>query len=626
MTEKRHIKRTDRKSICLFGLAIVCALSGQLLAQQPQDKSDKPDLPETEVDSLESCESCGSQTIVISASRTEQEQFTVDRSVDLVGRKKLEELQVRSLPEAVDEVTGVYLQQTNRGSGSPFIRGLVGPQNLILVDGVRFNTSTLRTGPNQYLALIDPFALSRIEIVRGPSSVLYGNGAMGGVIHAISLDPKKTSESFSLGGRAMARMSTADYTRAGTIQLAPATGDLALLVGGSVNSYDTLRAGGGADQPISDYFTGYWHLKAKYAPESKWSLTGAYFGATLRDSGRADQAAKADLRFYDNDDHLAYLRFHWNGEDTFRRVQATLAFHRVSEQINRFGCVKNEFGLVDDLGACFELAEDQIVRKRSYNDVVNVIGGDANVGMDFWSRRIRLNAGLEVYQEFISSELHNASEANGFQLEKQARGNYSDGSEYRSLGLFLHGNATIWDFGTEIGSLCLTGGTRFSNFSAFAPDVPDIGDVNYTYNGVVGSAGVQFLRRGVFNVYASFIQGFRAPNLQETTVVGDTGQKFNIPNPDLKPEQSNTVEIGTKLNIGPIEASLAIYYSVIEDVIVWQSTTYNGQTEIEGKSVVHLVNSSAGIYQGVEASVAAHYWRFTLFGSLTWTQGDIEMP
>ncbi|MBW1872580.1 MAG: hypothetical protein JRJ19_10970, partial [Deltaproteobacteria bacterium] len=115
MTEKRHIKRTDRKSICLFGLAIVCALSGQLLAQQPQDKSDKPDLPETEVDSLESCESCGSQTIVISASRTEQEQFTVDRSVDLVGRKKLEELQVRSLPEAVDEVTGVYLQQTNRG-------------------------------------------------------------------------------------------------------------------------------------------------------------------------------------------------------------------------------------------------------------------------------------------------------------------------------------------------------------------------------------------------------------------------------------------------------------------------------------------------------------------------------
>jgi len=57
---------------------------------------------------------------------------------------------------------------------------------LILVNGVRLNNSTFRFGPNQYLATIDPSSIDRIEVVRGPGSVLYGSDALGGVINIIT--------------------------------------------------------------------------------------------------------------------------------------------------------------------------------------------------------------------------------------------------------------------------------------------------------------------------------------------------------------------------------------------------------------------------------------------------------
>ena len=63
------------------------------------------------------------------------------------------------------------------------------------------------------------------------------------------------------------------------------------------------------------------------------------------------------------------------------------------------------------------------------------------------------------------------------------------------------------------------------------------------------------------NVYTSFAQGFRAPNLQESTVLGDTGSKFEIPNPDLRPERADTIELGTRLGFGNLSFSGALFVS-----------------------------------------------------------------
>lgn len=564
------------------------------------------------------------QTVVVTASRSEQERFESERSVELVGREKLEEAQTRSVPEAMEDVAGIHLQQTNRGSGTPFIRGLSGPQNLILVDGVRFNTSTFRTGPSQYLALLDPYSLSKIEVVRGPSSVLYGNGAMGGVIQLFTFNPQVGHGDWDVHGRAQGKFSSADLSSGFALQVSPTYSDQALMIGAHFDRFGPLWAGGGAKQPMSDYSVGYWQAKFLRVGGSGWKLTGAYLGSALRDTGRTDQAGIGDLRFYDNDDHLAYLSFQWRNSGTLRKIKATISFHRLDERIRRFSCQKSADGTVSDLRACFELQENQLTRKHRYHDTVDMLGADVNGELSLWSDRIRINTGAEFYQEFIGSGLKVADAADGFVYVEQPRGNYSDDSTYRTLGVFLRAGVLIHDFGLEVGRLRVVGGARFSHFAAFAPDVPDLGDVEYEYNGVVGAAGLQWLRPGIYNLYFTFVQGFRAPNLQETTQMGDTGMKFNIPNRDLRPEKSNTFELGGRANLGPLEISAAGFYSLGTDAIQWEATSYNGLTEIDGKPVTHLVNATRGEYLGVEGGLALRFWRMKASAGLAWIRGDVE--
>ena len=80
----------------------------------------------------------------------------------------------------------MLVQKTSYGHGSPFIRGFTGRQNLLLVDGVRFNNSTFRGGPVQYWNTLDSLSLDHFELIRSQGSVLYGSDAAGGTLNAFT--------------------------------------------------------------------------------------------------------------------------------------------------------------------------------------------------------------------------------------------------------------------------------------------------------------------------------------------------------------------------------------------------------------------------------------------------------
>ena len=119
--------------------------------------------------------------IVITPSRGAAEYpFDVPESVSLVDRRDIESRPHQIVPQLLKEEPGVLVQQTTAAQGSPFLRGLTGQQVVQLVDGVRLNTSVLRSGPSQYLGWIDSAFVDRLEVVRGPASVQYGSDALGG--------------------------------------------------------------------------------------------------------------------------------------------------------------------------------------------------------------------------------------------------------------------------------------------------------------------------------------------------------------------------------------------------------------------------------------------------------------
>ena len=131
------------------------------------------------------------------------------------------------------------------------LRGLVGNQVLYLVDGVPMNNGTYRDGPGQYFATIDPELVERVEIVRGPASVLYGSDAQGGIVNVLTRStPSTGTRSLYLAGN----YSSADHGFRGRASLGFAGSTWRLGLGGSVVSTGDLRAGGDVGKQVPTGF------------------------------------------------------------------------------------------------------------------------------------------------------------------------------------------------------------------------------------------------------------------------------------------------------------------------------------------------------------------------------------
>jgi len=101
-----------------------------------------------------------------------------------------EELRGRKLTtDALAAQPGVFLQQTTPGQGAAIVRGLKGSEILHLVDGMRMNNAIFRNAPTQYLALVSPATVERIEVLRGSPASLYGSDAVGGVVQVVNRVP-----------------------------------------------------------------------------------------------------------------------------------------------------------------------------------------------------------------------------------------------------------------------------------------------------------------------------------------------------------------------------------------------------------------------------------------------------
>jgi iron complex outermembrane receptor protein len=132
--------------------------------------------------------------------------------------------QAPSLGETLNQVAGVHSLSTGVGIGKPVIRGLTSNRVLILDNGQRLETQQWgdEHGPNLETALAD-----RIEVIRGPASVLYGSDALGGVVNVIPKPLPATEPGHSLlSGQATAAYSTNNRQPDGALLLEGATGQL----------------------------------------------------------------------------------------------------------------------------------------------------------------------------------------------------------------------------------------------------------------------------------------------------------------------------------------------------------------------------------------------------------------
>ena len=141
-------------------------------------------------------------TLQVTAGRRAESTVDVPQPVTVLTRDDIERAPVQSWTEAMRGQPGAFVQSSGPGQGIVIVRGLKGSEVLHLVDGFRLNNAFFRNAPSQYIALVDPMLIDRIELVRGPNSVLYGSDAMGGVIQLLTPEQRFDGDRLETSGRA----------------------------------------------------------------------------------------------------------------------------------------------------------------------------------------------------------------------------------------------------------------------------------------------------------------------------------------------------------------------------------------------------------------------------------------
>lgn len=125
------------------------------------------------------------QEVTVTASGREENTLETFASVtSLSGQQLAVKANASSLGELLDHETGIAKRSFGPGTSRPVIRGFDGDRVLVLADGAR--TGTLSSQSGDHGEPVEASSLERVEVVRGPATLLYGSSAIGGVVNIIS--------------------------------------------------------------------------------------------------------------------------------------------------------------------------------------------------------------------------------------------------------------------------------------------------------------------------------------------------------------------------------------------------------------------------------------------------------
>jgi outer membrane receptor protein involved in Fe transport len=559
-------------------MVAVCLLAAPMQAQDREDAT-----PQTEIE-------------VVTPSGSKKKFLDTADAVTTLNRRQIEERGSGQMPDLLEGATGVYGQHTAHGQGSPFIRGMTGKQILMLVDGVRFNNSTFRFGPNQYYSSIDPFSIDRIEVIRGPSSVLYGSDALGGVINVIMRKPVLDAPlDYTFGGRG--RFESASMCKQLGLFGEVGASNFGALLSATYADVDELVGGASIGRmPATAYEE--WGVHGSMGYDfGAHRLTLSYQHFQQNDLERTDSVspvvANPSLipggpsnlrrRFVFQIDDLAILRWQLQTDSVLEELSADISYHKQQETVERITS-----------------GSPNTLRDANYN--VHTMGGRIQAILNF-HKLARLTVGTELYHDIVHTRSVDINRTTGEQTNHHGRIQFPDWSSYTTFGLYAQNETSLID-----DRLQFRYGVRYSLYRALA-DLEDLEaglpGLNEGFSDITGALAIVGKPTNCMSLTLNLARGFRAPNLDDLAAALGTGRGEQIPNPELDPETQYTADIGAKAWLATVDpdsaapyemmGSVNFFFHYLEDLMVSVPTTFNSE------DVVQIRNAGRARIFGVEA-------------------------
>jgi len=526
----------------------------------------------------------------------------------VMDRKNIDQILTTNIIDAIAKQPGINAVTTGPNVSKPFIHGMGYNRVLTLVDGIRQEG---QQWGDEHGIEVDNNMISKIEVVKGPASLVYGSDALAGVVNLI---PFQSAPS----GTIMGSVNTEYQTNNGLIS-ASATVDgnhKDFIWGGRLshkiatnyqNKIDGRVYGTAFNETDASGYVGlnrswgYSHLNVSLYNDLQEIPDGSRDSLTRKFT---KQITEADtLRPIVSDEELNSYKINV----LHQHVQ-----HYKIYSTNKFILGSGKLGVT--------LGYQQNVRQEfSHPQAASIPGLDLvlntltyDVKYDFpdrygWESTIGINGMLQHNMnkgtEFIIPD-YSQFDVGPFGFVKKSIGKLDvnagirfDTRFFKNRDMFVAVNP-VTGFDMQVNTASnLPKSQRFTNF-------------NDTYSGLTGSLGATYRFSDQLILKANIARGFRAPNISEISANGvHPGTNiYQIGNPNFKPEFSIQEDIGIFYTKGHVKASLELFNTNIDNYIFNQKVlNQNGQDSviISGNQTFKFVQSRAQLYGG-EASIDIH--------------------
>lgn len=622
-----------RVTVILFLLISIHKLSAQN-SQKDTMSSKKVDLNE----------------VVISVNKSEEKIKSVAQQVQILDSRTITSLQAQTTADLLAK-SGLQVQMSQQGGGSPTLRGFEASRIGLVIDGVRLNNLIYRAGHLQDIIKTDNNSSERVEILYGPASTIYGSDALGGVIHLYTKKPKFASanEKANIIWNVFSRYGSVNNESTSHFDFNYGGKKWASFTSFTYSNFDNLR--GGENQ--NPFYNGSYGEREFYVER----INGV--DSLVKNSNRFLQVGSKysqydlvqKIAYKQNDNITHQLNFQYsNSSDVPRYDRLTdptstgLKFAEWYYGPQTRLLTAYDFNYLNSssifqsihVGLNYQALEESR-HNRSFgssnrnNRLENVGVAGVNFDLQRTIKRHIFRFGIDGQFNSLKSTANKENIVTGVTDKLDTR--YPDGdNNMNNIALYYSHTMLINEY------LTLTDGFRVG-YSALKSTLVDTALLfNLPYTIVEQKTPVYSGSIGLIHVPSESIKlslllstGFRVPNVDDVSkIFGSSTGRVIVPNVNLKPEQTINYELGiTKIFNNKTRWENSMYFTDFLDVAVVDTFTFNGKDSIFYDGTLSRVyanqNRNRGYLYGFSSNIISQLdQNFSLSIGINYTYGRVK--
>ncbi len=506
------------------------------------------------------------QDVVVTATRVARELMDVNMSVSVVTAEEIERSGAQTIADLIKDLPGVEINTDgSQGMKRIQIRGENAFRTLIMIDGQRMTEQKSMSGTP---ILIDPSQIERIEVIKGPASVLYGADALGGAINIIT----KKGGSDRVQGTASVGLNSSNNGGSASASIFGKAGDFHYRLGAAYEGGRDLKLAHGK-APGTDFESKAANAYLAYDINANHTvgLTADYFDLDFNSSAYPQYSAedfyvhvpswkRTKVGIFDEiryvNDYLAKVR-----TDFFYQKSTKLMENYVHALAGR-GSVTND---------------------NTADNTLKQFGGSIQADWTLGDK-LYLITGYDItYEKLDAGTTSDTTVVMGQTITTNKVWSYR--GDLLTQALYASGDYQLSD------QLTLNAGARYTFVRTNMKEAAGASVSSQGTSALSAQTGEETDGRMVFNagliwrpvtelaLRAAWTQGFRTPLLQERFLDTTMGQANSMVkgNPNLKPETSNNFELGARWIKGGATVDASVFYNLAEDYITTEqlnATTY----------------------------------------------------